>query len=57
MARRAPALQQTVDGKAPVARLNGDTAARLGIADEQHAFHVFTLYGQQDGPPGNAIEF
>ncbi|WP_374340304.1 NADH-quinone oxidoreductase subunit NuoG [Azonexus sp.] len=33
MARRAPALQQTVDGKAPVARLNGDTAARLGIAD------------------------
>ena len=30
---------------------------RLGIADEQHACHVFTLYGQQNGPPGNAIEF
>ncbi len=33
MARRAPALQQTADAKAPLARLNQQTAEQLGIAD------------------------
>jgi len=33
MARRSPALQQTVDAKAPMARISEQTLAQLGLAD------------------------
>jgi NADH-quinone oxidoreductase subunit G len=32
MARRSPALQQTADSKAPVARINDATLTQLGLA-------------------------
>ena len=34
LARRAPALQQTADAKAPAARLSEETLARIGVADK-----------------------